>query len=149
MKRFISVLCILALAVMLPVSPVMGQQINQTAATLTQTSTFTQNCATAGSCVVLPLNPLDRTASIMISGTFGGAGYFFEASNSGGAQWNQISGPTWQAGAAVSSSQTTGAWTFDVAGKTTIRVRQSSLTSGSAIVSLSSSPAGSSVADHP
>lgn len=133
MKRLASILCALAL-VLIP-SPVFPQQLNQSAASLSASST---GCTTAASCVALPLGLADRSASIMVNGTFAGT-LQFEGSTSSGAQWSALSCPTWTAGAAASSTTGTGAWICDVASLTTLRVRESAFTSGSAIVSLSSS----------
>lgn len=135
MRQFVSLLCALVLILAPLPPPVFAQQLNQTAAFLNTAST---DCLTAGSCVVLTLGVLDRTASITANGTFSGT-LQIEGSASGGSQWTAMSCPTWSAGAAVSSFTATGAWTCDVAGKTHIRIRQSAYTSGGVTISLASS----------
>lgn len=142
MRQFLSLFCALVLILAPLPPPVFAQTLNQTAAFLNTAST---DCLTAGSCVVLALGSLDRTASVTANGTFSGT-LQIEGSASGGSQWTAMSCPTWSAGAAVSSFTATGGWTCDIAGKTHVRIRQSSYTSGGATISLASSQGVASIA---
>lgn len=98
------------------------------------------NCTTANACLVLTLGSQDRTAVVQLSGTFSATAQF-EASGNGGASWASIAGPTFALGAAASSATAAGAWTFDVAGRTSVRVRLSAYTSGTVNATITSSQA--------
>lgn len=133
MKKLLSLICLLLLAI-----PAFAQ-LNTISAGLVATSSA---CATADSCIALPVSTLDRAGSIQLGGTFVGT-VTFEASANGGSSWAGIVGYPWGGGAAASTATATGGWTFDVAGKTNIRARMSAYTSGTANATLTSSQAGS------
>jgi hypothetical protein len=112
-----------------------AQRINPVAAGLTSASTT----CTANDCAVLNLQAGDATAGITLAGTFSGT-VTFEAS-AGGQQWQALSCQPWTGGAFASTATATGGWECDVAGKTNLRARFSSYTSGTAVVSLFSGTA--------
>lgn len=137
MKRLLLILCGLALAVV----PIQAQTLNTLTGGL---SASAPGCTSISSSarVSLPVGPADSTGSIQIAGTFSGTLTFLASAN-GGQQWSSISGQPWTGGAFVTSSTSTGGWTFDVSGKTNLCAYISSYTSGSAITTVASGPARS------
>lgn len=121
-----------------------GQVLSTASGTMTAGDS-TNACNTSGACVTLNVGPIDQTASLVLSGTWSGT-VTFEA-QTGNGQWTQINGPTFQAGAAVGTTTGNGGWTFDVAGKSAIRSRMSTFSSGTATVSMSSSQAQSRIGE--
>ena len=138
-RLLISVVLVLVIA---PIQMVQSQQLNNASGALTATST---GCATASSCLVLNLGIKDSTSSIQLGGTFT-ATVTFEAT-AGGGVWASINGTPWAGGSAVSTATAAGGWSFDVSGKSSIRARVSAYTSGTVLVTLTSSEASAAAAN--
>jgi hypothetical protein len=125
-------------------SPTTSYQINGGALQLIQATLSAQDsgtCTTARACIVLTLGPTDSTADITANGTFTGTAQI--EATLGNGQWTSLACPTFSQGSAVNSFTAAGGWQCDVSGKTQIRLRISSYTSGSAVVALASGPARS------
>lgn len=120
--------------------PVLSKAQAPVAADLTAAST---DCSVANSCVTLTLLPDTGSAVITVDGTFSGTLQFeITAGRTTVAQtWIAILGDPLPSGAGVSSTTTTGKWGLNVAGMTSIRVRISAYTSGTASVGIRAGPA--------
>lgn len=96
-------------------------------------------CATTGACVSISLIERRSTVAVKITGPFT-ATLQFEATVDG-STWDAITGDPQSTGAGVSSTTTTGAWVFSVAGRSGFRVRASAYTNGTASVTIRPSDA--------
>lgn len=134
---------LLALVLIITALPAaFGQQLNNAGGTLTAQST---DCSTANSCVSLALGVNDSTAAVVLSGTWAGT-VTFECSADFGRSWQPAAAVAWASPTATPATTTVsgGGFTIDVAGKTNLRVRDSSFVSGTVVAALASSTVRSS-----
>lgn len=101
------------------------------------------DCTTTNACVTLklPTSAYLRpgAATITVSGTFS-ATLEFEQSADNGTSWVSASGLPQPSGVAATSTTAAGLWLFDVSARSHLRVRASAYTSGTAVVTILSSP---------
>jgi trimeric autotransporter adhesin len=99
-------------------------------------------CATAGSCLSVPVNATFGGATFTLEGTFS-ATVQFEASGDGGGTWVALNVVPSNSSTAVTSATSAGVWQANVAGYTNIRMRVSTYASGTviAVIQLSSASA--------
>ena len=103
---------------------------------LTATST---DCSKGASCVTLNIDRNVGAVSVQVTGIFS-ATLSFEATVDG-TNWVAINGDPVPSASAATSTTSTGAWIFNVAGLQSFRVRASAYTSGTAAVSVRPSTA--------
>jgi autotransporter-associated beta strand protein len=106
-------------------------------------------CATTNACITLSLfnNPTLSTtaATITVAGTFSGTIQFEIAADPAQSLWTAINGvPTPGGGTAVSSTTSTGTWSFGIPAFTALRARASAFSSGAAAVTVQASASGTS-----
>ena len=75
------------------------------------------NCATAGSCAILPLAANSASLTVQLSGTFSGT-MQFEGSNDGGNTYVAVNATPPSSTTAVTSATATGLWRIVVSGLT-------------------------------
>ena len=124
-----------------------AQALNSLSGNLTASST---DCSAANACVILLLPNGTASATIGLSGTFSGT-VQFEATNAATpatSTFIAIAGfPAGQT-ASVTSSTSTGLWTFDATGLTALRARVSSYSSGAITANITSSAVRSLVTNN-
>jgi hypothetical protein len=110
------------------------------AATISGSITAAGATCTSTTCVRISIPPGSGTAVVVV-GANTTKTLQFEVSNDGGVSYSSVSGYPIVAGTAVTSTGSTGAWQFNVAGMTHLRVRASASSSGTATVAISTSAA--------
>ena len=131
-KKFLFLaFCMLMLSARLPAQ-------NTATATL---SAAASTCTTTNVCLALPINPNVGGVTFTVSANATSNTIQFEATANGGATWVALNATPSNSATAASSTTSTGTWQANVAGYTSVRVRMSSLVSGTTTVTLSTSTA--------
>lgn len=137
MKRLWLLAMFLALA--------LAARAQQIPATANLTAQDSGSCTTPNACLVLNVGANISSSVIQLSGTWSATAQF-EATTTAGGSFAPIAGYPIGGTTAVTSATTTGAWRFNVASVTQIRVRISAYTSGTVVAAITGSPAWSEIA---
>lgn len=100
------------------------------------TVTATSCSSTNSSCLIYTVDPSTGAAIFTVSSNSSGNTLQFEATGDGGQTWVALNATPSNGTSAATSTSSTGSWQANVAAYTAIRVRMSSLVSGSSTVSI-------------
>lgn len=105
-------------------------------------SAAASTCTATGTvCLIVPVDNNQGGATFTISTNAGGNTIQFEASGDGGGTWVALSVTPSNSTTTVTSTTSTGVWQANVAGYTNVRMRMSTLSSGTNLVSIAQSSA--------